>query len=347
MTATPKWELRSRYQPNKVASSSSKAGVLTVHEQKVEQLTTLAASLGFVCMPNTFYRQQFLHALVIRLVHRVGKNVYQAPAFSMPLFPRSAALMLLGSANQTCCTATTVTWDFNDLTDLSAFFGSMLSETGKTQAGLTRALQAPSESTAKTLATIIPPVKISSVVCPQKGEVVYINMLYVLSDGNGEVHFPKDDNRLEIAFLPPMVTAIRQKIRADALRLLSQGVPLSSAWLRQLGVENSLILQTVAAEEQHQKAPRLLTEKKAKRKRGHFEIECILKERRTVGKARRWYLVRWAGYDPSWEAWRIHGRVGEQLETWEPATVVKNTEALATWKSSRTPSASPSTTDHL
>ena len=98
MTATPKWELRSRYQPNKVASSSSKAGVMTVHEQKVEQLTTLAASLGFVCMPNTFYRQQFLHALVIRLVHRVGKNVYQAPAFSMPLFPRSAALMLFGSA---------------------------------------------------------------------------------------------------------------------------------------------------------------------------------------------------------------------------------------------------------
>ena len=173
MTATPKWELRSRYQPNKVASWSSQAGVMTVHEQKVEQLTTLAASLGFVCMPNTFYRQQFLHALVIRLVHRVGKNVYQAPAFSMPLFPRSAALMLFGAANQTCCSATTVTWDFNDLTDLSAFFGSMLSETGKTQAGLTRALQAPSESTAKTLATIIPPVKISSVVCPQKGEVCH------------------------------------------------------------------------------------------------------------------------------------------------------------------------------
>ena len=61
MTATPKWELRSRYQPNKVVSSTSKAGVMTVHEQKVEQLTTLAASLGFVCMPNTFYRQQFLH----------------------------------------------------------------------------------------------------------------------------------------------------------------------------------------------------------------------------------------------------------------------------------------------
>ena len=107
-------------------------------------------------------------------------------------------------------------------------------------------------------------------------------------------------------------------------------------------MENSLILQTVAAEEQHQRAPRLLTEKKAKRKRGHFEIECILKERRTLGKARRWYLVRWAGYEPSWEAWMIHGKVGEPVETWEPATVVKNTEALATWKSSRTPTASPS-----
>ena len=45
VTATPKWELRSRYQPNKVASSTSKAGVMTVHEQKVEQLTTLAAQV--------------------------------------------------------------------------------------------------------------------------------------------------------------------------------------------------------------------------------------------------------------------------------------------------------------
>ena len=44
MTATPKWELRSRYQPNKVASSSSKAGVMTVHEQKVEQGQALLIS---------------------------------------------------------------------------------------------------------------------------------------------------------------------------------------------------------------------------------------------------------------------------------------------------------------
>ena len=44
MMATPKWELRSRYQPNKIVSPTSKAGVMTVHEQKVEQGQALLIS---------------------------------------------------------------------------------------------------------------------------------------------------------------------------------------------------------------------------------------------------------------------------------------------------------------
>lgn len=46
------------------------------------------------------------------------------------------------------------------------------------------------------------------------------------------------------------------------------------------------------------------------------------------------YLVRWAGYLPEWEAWRIPGRglPGDPVETWEPLSAVKNTEAYQQWK---------------
>lgn len=46
------------------------------------------------------------------------------------------------------------------------------------------------------------------------------------------------------------------------------------------------------------------------------------------------YLVRWTGYDPSWEAWRLPGRgsVGDPVESWEPARNLAGTRALAEWE---------------
>ena len=37
-----------------------------------------------------------------------------------------------------------------------------------------------------------------------------------------------------------------------------------------------------------------------------FVIAEILEEVQTEGRAKAWYLVRWEGYQPDWEAWRIH-----------------------------------------
>ena len=65
------------------------------------------------------------------------------------------------------------------------------------------------------------------------------------------------------------------------------------------------------------------------------EVECIVEEVPTAGAARCWYLVRWAGYHPSWEAWRIRGNVGEPVETWEPRSHVSRTAAYATWQKSK------------
>ena len=62
-----------------------------------------------------------------------------------------------------------------------------------------------------------------------------------------------------------------------------------------------------------------------------FEIDCILEERRTQGRAKAWVLVRWVGYHPQWEAWRIRGEIGSALETWEPRFRVARTDAYKAW----------------
>lgn len=65
-----------------------------------------------------------------------------------------------------------------------------------------------------------------------------------------------------------------------------------------------------------------------------FEIVEILAEEPASKTTWHRFLVRWKGYDPSWEQWRIPGRgqVGAPIETWEPATSLRQTEALARWK---------------
>jgi len=63
------------------------------------------------------------------------------------------------------------------------------------------------------------------------------------------------------------------------------------------------------------------------------EIEAVVDERCAGrGGTRREYRVRWRGYDPSWEAWRICGDVGTPIETWEPESGVEHTDALKEWR---------------
>ena len=208
----------------------------------------------------------------------------------------------------------TVTWRMESLQELSAFMGQMLSETGKMCAGLSRALQTKSETVARVLATILPPFEVSVVEMPRGVDRMFLNFMYVLSDEDGELHWPKDGERRELDFTY-QEAAVRQRVLADARVLLQQGVPLSSGWLRQLGMEPEALLMSMA-EQTGAKPPRLLqasatdlthchcpaptpsprcSQAPPKRKRNEFMIEAIVGEWKSKTKASKMYLVRWAG----------------------------------------------------
>ena len=45
--------------------------------------------------------------------------------------------------------------------------------------------------------------------------------------------------------------------------------------------------------------------------------------------------MRWEGYHPSWEAWRINGVPGQLVETWEPLATLQGIQALESWQMER------------
>lgn len=161
---------------------------------------------------------------------------------------------------------------------------------------------------------------------------------YLIVSGEGEIYWPKDGDRREIVYSEAEEVLIRQRVLCDAHDLATKGCPFSPAWWRQLGRED-MALQ-VQATLLNATLPPLTDEPPvdptAKRKKSEadvYEVAEILGERRW--KRQRQALVRWAGYHPAWEAWRMpgQGEVGGPLETWEPWMNVEHTEALANWRS--------------
>ena len=158
--------------------------------------------------------------------------------------------------------------------------------------------------------------------------------MYCLIDEAGHVTPPKDLERREIAFTPAEMTALRQRAFADATSMYEAGVPLSARWLRQITVVEAqvLVAEVVEARQDQLEAQGV---RRSSKKRGSWEIESITdrKSEWSGGVKVTKYLVTWAGYHPSWEAWRLQGlgAVGDPVATWEPWSKVKSTEALSTF----------------
>lgn len=301
------------------------------------QLMEMAHRLGYALTPVIKLRRELAQAIASRMINRTGENVYQSAAFSITNFPLSVLQELLPALLLTKDSNGTKTWSLTSAAVVASYLGPLMQEMIGMCGGASRALKTASERWSRVLATIYD-LEISFT-WTAKVNQTHINFLYVLTDENGEMHKPKDANRVELLLAPGVETSIRQQVLSDAIVMNGLGYSLAAGWLTSMGETakaawvKTLQKNTLASASA---LPALLPgEKKARKKRKHeeyFEVEKILEER-TTGRLTE-YLVRWAGYEQEWEAMRMegHGQPGDPIDTWEPWLSVKDTEALEAWE---------------
>ena len=307
--------------------------------ERVIELRQEALKLGQVCSPLERLNICLGTALARRLQQRVGNFIYQSIAFSSDNFPKAAADQILPPWLVTCDNSVVKTWKATTVAGVTAIFAPLLSQqSAYVCAGSSRALRTASEKVIRVVATPMPEVEVSWVEVSGMDRL-YVNCQYVLWDEAGELHAPKDPDRAEIQIDPELETALRQQVLADLLLMYDKKLPLSPGFLRQLGhMEEAAVLEAILlnrprkAEPPPEREEQLEAPLQRPTRSTHFEVERIISSKESSGRAKRWYLVLWAGYHLSWEPWRISGEVGDPIETWEPEAAVINTNAMVTWR---------------
>lgn len=285
----------------------------------------LALELGSFCLPS----EQFLTILSTRIassiVTRGGKFVYQTVALSIEGFPYELAMQTFALATMDFTTPPgTTTWRVETMGQVQSVFGSIFEDGPDYCSGASKAFKTASEPVIRVIGTIMPGAVISHVDHSRGVAKLFINLNYILSDEDGELHPPKDINRLELLLSPEEVSELRSQVATDAYFMGEKGLPLSASWWRQIAnEEQALMAEALLHNLSTAPAP---AAGKRRRRADHYEVEQIMQEQRG------WFLVRWAGYHPSWEAWRITGEVGSPVETWEQERVVRRTEAMTAWR---------------
>lgn len=309
----------------------------TTEEQRI-LLFELAANLGYSMVKTDKILKEIGYSIACRLKSRAGEDVYQTRAFCLPSISRFAAERILPHHLVTEETASCKMWEAKTMSEVLEMFRPLLKASGFSCAGTSRALKTDSEYVIRRLAIPIPSVEVRHM---EQRDRLYINFQYVLADEQGDLHPPKDGQRNEIAMAPELVGDIRAQLLSDLAEMGEQGFPLSPAFWRQLGQEDQAVnAEAIIANLGHQETARTLSlvgapegTRRARLQPNKWEVESILEER-PRGKNR--FRVRWKGYHPSWERWRVEGlgEAGDPLETWEPLKHLKQTEALIAWRAS-------------
>lgn len=271
--------------------------------------------------------REFATQIATRMRTRRGKHIYQFAGFSLAHFPKELAMQIFAGLEETESTASgTSTWTASTSSQTAALFTSLFAELDASCAGASRAIRKPSETVAHVIATVMPGAEFSHVARASGPVRLYANFQYTLADGAGELHPPKDPNRIEVVLSAAEEQTIRQQILADAGKIAQAGVRLAPGWWRQLGMEDkALEAEALLTNSAAQPAPAAKS-KKRKARSDVFEVEAVLEE------DHGWVRLRWAGYQPSWEPWRISGNPGTPIETWEKLTpAMKKTEAWQSW----------------
>ena len=303
--------------------------IVTAKERQVEELRLKAKELGFFIVPSTGAMELLVDKIATSMRTREGKHIYQSAAIILKNFPQELAIDLFSQAEEVQGTKVgTTTWRMPEMTTVTDVFGYIFkARRDGTCVGATRAIKKPSELFVRVLATIMPTVEVSFVKSRGGVTTLYVNFMYILIDHSGTLHAPKDANRNEIALSEATMRELRQRALEDVGELGRRGLPLSGGWWRQLGEINKA--QVAEAHEQNSQGQPPPQKGKKRKAKEVFEVEAIVEEEKG------WVLVRWAGYQPSWEAWRTTGAVGSPVETWEKISpMLQNTEAMIAWRAS-------------
>lgn len=311
----------------------SRTGIPTPPSEAMRLESGTVIQDGIVYMPLARYAKEVGTSMARHLAQRRGESVYQVASYSIPFIPKEVLWHLLDS--QDCehdvlaWTEPVYTWSFDTLEKVQSVAGRLMKASNELVAGTTRALKTKSEKYSRVVASMMAPLEISHI---REEDRVTISFAYVLADEAGELHPPKTADRREMAIDPEDTIILRQKILDDLRTMAAADFPLSPNFFRQLGMHDR-------AEELERPPSRPPSRPAAAdttvEQETHGEIDEILDERSTTGRARRWFLVRWAGYDAAWEEWRIHGEPGTPLETWEPEAHVRRSDAFKAWNATR------------
>lgn len=300
-----------------------------LEDPRMTELFRLATELGFqLTSHETLARELFL-SMSKRLVPRIGDNVYQAASFMLEGYSLRTMEALLPTGRVDGSN----TWSLKTTLALRLFLADRLVMLGNLSAGISRGQKSPSQAVIRVVATMIPPLHLSwwQPTMGRRGRV-QIDFMYVLVQDTGELHAPKDNTRRELELTDFCIKEARVAALQDMLLLAQQGHPLSPNWWRQLG-NQSKAQEMEARLHALTVAPALKQRRKRAPSTAMWDIEEIVAERRQ-GRGRE-FLVQWAGYEQSWEAWREpdwEGEIGDPVQTWELHKTVHRTSALQEWE---------------
>ena len=207
-------------------------------KSEIDEMLKIAKKHGFSCRSPTAVLNMIGHTIASRMTQRQGNSVYQMFAATVPFCPLEVLLTSCGEASDG---PDSTSWALNDAESMYMLSIFLQGQSEFCCAGLTRAFRAKSQPVIRVVATLMPPFEICQRNLKSGAEVAYLNGMYALTTEHGEVHWPKANDRREVAVDPETERWVRQQVLTDVLEMANRGDPISPGWWRQLGEEEKAL----------------------------------------------------------------------------------------------------------
>ena len=306
-------------------------------KERLDTAIALLNNVGIIAVHNYRQEREVATKIAKSLAPRLGNNVYQVASWTMPIISKMGMCksLAVNMEEEGGC----LTWRLTTFKQMKETVCPLLERFKDVEVfGLSKPLKKPSEKRVRVIATMMPTMEIYATSEVGAMDHISVNLMYALIDQDGEIHPPKSPERAEIILSNEERLELRQTAYADLKKMHLKGVLLSAQFLRLINLQDDAI----AVEEEDAKiekaAVKVQTDREMKKHLTHVhEIETILEEVKTTGRAKSWFKVLWKGYHPSWEPWRIEGEVGTQIATWETKGKVLRTDAYGEWMEAHLP----------